>query len=254
MLTRIDYVGDNKRYEACTTDDSRMMVVVDTTVEETQLQELRAKQFAAIVQKMRKTGAQPGLFLWHSSLQLERHTNATSLLFSSLCPPPSPSLLLFLSSPAGLSVGDKVEIFYGCTDPKDEKAFKNALHSFKEYTINKLKTLPLLAKEYLPKYARVILKESHKDADLSSKPFTITLTIPTISVSQQTLTTLVGGDTDASSTAASTLAHYLQTCDLQRFKDGESDALELKVDDMVVSMKMGEHFFLSAKERADAEE
>lgn len=203
MLTRIDYVGDNKRYEASTTDDSRMMVVVDTTVEEAQLQELKAKQFAAIVQKMRKT--------------------------------------------ANLSVGDRVEIFYKCKDAKDDVTFHNALMAFKDYAVGKLKTIPLAADQYMPRYARVLLSESHKDADLSKSAFTIFLTVPTVSMSNETVQSLVGAENH---TIAETLAQYMQTSDMVTL--GACDTMELMVDDVKVTMQRNIHYFMSAKDRMEA--
>lgn len=54
LVTRMDYNGDTKRYEASVSDDGTLMVAIDTTVDEENMGELRAKQFVALVQKLRK--------------------------------------------------------------------------------------------------------------------------------------------------------------------------------------------------------
>jgi len=55
MVTKIEFNGDNTKYEASVSDDGSMMVAIDTTCDEEVLQELRAKQFCAQVQKLRKS-------------------------------------------------------------------------------------------------------------------------------------------------------------------------------------------------------
>ena len=55
MVTKIEFNGDNKVYEASVSDDGSLMVAIDTTCDEEIMQELRAKQFCAQVQKMRKS-------------------------------------------------------------------------------------------------------------------------------------------------------------------------------------------------------
>ncbi len=56
LVTKIDYTGDTKKYEASVSDDGSIMVAIDTTVDDENTAELRAKQFIAIVQKLRKKG------------------------------------------------------------------------------------------------------------------------------------------------------------------------------------------------------
>ena len=55
MVTKIEFNGDATKYEASVSDDGSMMVAIDTTCDEEVLQELRAKQFCAQVQKLRKS-------------------------------------------------------------------------------------------------------------------------------------------------------------------------------------------------------
>ena len=56
LVTKIDYTGDTKRYEASVSDDGSLMVAIDTTIDDENTAELRAKQLIAIVQKLRKKG------------------------------------------------------------------------------------------------------------------------------------------------------------------------------------------------------
>ncbi len=55
LVTKIDFNGDSAKYEASVSDDGLMMVAIETTCDEEVLQELRAKQFCAEVQKLRKS-------------------------------------------------------------------------------------------------------------------------------------------------------------------------------------------------------
>ena len=55
LVTKIEFNGDAKKYEASVSDDGSMMVAIDTTCDEEIMMELRAKQLGAQVQKLRKT-------------------------------------------------------------------------------------------------------------------------------------------------------------------------------------------------------
>ena len=55
MVTKIDFNGDAKKFEASVSDDGSLMVAIDTTCDDEILMELRAKQFGAQVQKLRKS-------------------------------------------------------------------------------------------------------------------------------------------------------------------------------------------------------
>jgi isoleucyl-tRNA synthetase len=55
LVTKIDFNGDNKQYEASVSDDGSLMVAIDTTCDDEIMNELRAKQFGATVQKLRKS-------------------------------------------------------------------------------------------------------------------------------------------------------------------------------------------------------
>jgi len=55
IVVKREFSGDTKKYEACVSDDGSIMVAIDTTIDEEIFQELRARQLAATVQKMRKS-------------------------------------------------------------------------------------------------------------------------------------------------------------------------------------------------------
>lgn len=55
LVVKREFIGDNKQYEAAVSDDGSLMIVIDTTCDEEILAELRARQIAASVQKLRKS-------------------------------------------------------------------------------------------------------------------------------------------------------------------------------------------------------
>lgn len=54
LVTRVDYSGDTKKYEAAVSDDGSIMVAIDCSVEEENWQEYRAKQIVKVVNRLRK--------------------------------------------------------------------------------------------------------------------------------------------------------------------------------------------------------
>ena len=55
LVVKREFRGDTKRFEACSSDDGGLMVAIDTLCDEEVFQELRARQLAAAVQKLRKS-------------------------------------------------------------------------------------------------------------------------------------------------------------------------------------------------------
>jgi isoleucyl-tRNA synthetase len=55
LVVKREFTGDTKQYEAAVSDDGSLMIVIDTTCDEEILAELRARQIAACVQKLRKS-------------------------------------------------------------------------------------------------------------------------------------------------------------------------------------------------------
>ena len=55
IVVKREFSGDTKKYEACVSEDGSIMVAIDTTIDDEIFQELRARQLAATVQKMRKS-------------------------------------------------------------------------------------------------------------------------------------------------------------------------------------------------------
>ena len=55
IVVKREFNGDTKRYEASVSDDGSLLIAIDTTCDAEVLEELRAKTFAATVQKLRKS-------------------------------------------------------------------------------------------------------------------------------------------------------------------------------------------------------
>lgn len=55
VVVKRQFSGDNKKYEACVSEDGTLIVAIDTTFDDTVFEELRARLIASLVQRARKS-------------------------------------------------------------------------------------------------------------------------------------------------------------------------------------------------------
>lgn len=213
-----EFNGDAKRFEAASSEDGSLMIAIDTTCDEEVLQELRARTFAATVQKLRKSS---GLVV-------------------------SDRVEIFYEES-----GDSVVSKDGVSTLVSAAMLKHSAS-----TVKRIKSLPLTM-ELCSKQAIIIIKEVITDLDISKKPITIMLTQPCIAVDTGAVALLINnatsGNTDPTtptgvsvSNTPAMAAMYLQSMDYDRLLSLES--VEVTVDTFSLLLKKGVHYFQSANE------
>lgn len=168
------------------------------------------------------------------------------------------SMVQKLRKSSGLSVTDKVEIFYSVSESKDDAAammkISDSLLKQSEVVLKRLKLLPLPA-THMPPRALLIGKEEVVDTDIVDKgKFSLYLTQPTVSVSMEAIASLCtaaapGGDIPVATTVQSA-AMFLETMEYEKVVASEAVAVE--VDGISFDLKKGVHYFATSEERRKA--
>ena len=186
------------------------MICVDTTCDEEILQELRARTFAATVQKLRKTA---GLVV----------ADKVEIFYEENCVEPVST---------GASTGEVVSV-----------SVSAAMLRHSEATIKRIKSLPMDI-SLCSKQAIVLIKEVITDTDISKNPITIVLTQPCVAVDIEAVAVLVpeGGGVNVPSMAAM----YLQSLDYERVSSMSTVAVT--VDSVPLLLTRGVHYFMSVNE------
>jgi isoleucyl-tRNA synthetase len=209
-----EFNGDTKRFEAASSEDGSLMIAIDTTCDEEVLQELRARTFAATVQKLRKSS---GLVV-------------------------SDRVEIFYEES-----GDGVVSKEGVSTLVSAAMLKHS-----SSTVKRIKSLPLTM-ELCSKQAIVIIKEVITDLDISKKPITIMLTQPCIAVDIGAVALLIDALSSANLNPPGTVSNtpnmaamYLQSMDYDRLLSLES--VDVTIDNIALVLKKGIHYFQSANE------
>lgn len=202
-------VGDATVYEACASDDGKLLVAIDTTCDEEILFELKARLIAGCVQKLRKSA---GLIVG----------DKIEVFYEEMIPPVLPVPSADSSAPVVTAAAVVAEPVTG-TDKKNgkkdsKKEVKSstsssssvpdstlalALSRHVDSTIKRIKTFPMpLALK--SKYAHVVATETIHDAELSKYPVKIVFTSPGYNLDQHAVQELL-----SASTATSTIEQKL---------------------------------------------
>lgn len=144
-----------------------------------------------------------------------------------------------LRKSTGLVVQDVVEVFYTEGEgASGANSVAKALCVHASSTVKRIRTFPL-PESLKPKYAIKLGQETVKDSDLSKSEVTLTLTAPSVSVSENNLLALSEGD----ESVAALLAMYLQTVKYSRLVSRESFAVRVMGRDVVCLKNV--HYFSS---------
>lgn len=206
--------GDNKKYEACASDDGSLMIAIDTTADEELFAELRARTFISTINKLRKS--------------------------------------------SGLTVSDRVEVFYSVTGSKNDELNMNtiadSLTAHADTVQKRLRQMPLPASN-MPKYAYVVAQETLKEVDITATGklnlflTKMTLSVDTKSVRAMCPASAVNADASLDATVDS-VAMFLQTLDFESTLAKET--IEVTTDGIPFMLRKGVHYFGTAEEMVKA--
>lgn len=190
LQVKIEFSGDKKRYEACASDDGKIMVAIDTICDEEVLQELRARLLAASVQKLRKSS---GLVV-------------------------ADKVEIFYEE------GESTDAAATPSGPLSEAVGKHA-----GATIKRIRVVPLPL-SLKPKYSLPIATEVIRDVELSKLPVKLVLSQQCVSVHQPSVAKLVEQllpdlQGDKRAVAVDTFTMYLQSSDFETTAGAESVVL-----------------------------
>lgn len=153
-----------------------------------------------------------------------------------------------LRKSSGLSVQDKVEVFFDETGEGKESVVMRDLRTNTDSVFKKLGALPLPS-SFRPEFAPVFASETVNDDDLGDRPVTISFTTDSVSVDVPTVTAMLAAqktdkDTLAPVDRARMVAMQLQTMSYERLM-GMSE-ISLNIDDYKLTLQKGVHYFANA--------
>lgn len=134
----------------------------------------------------------------------------------------------------GLVAEDVVEVFYD----DSEHALESAIKSRSELFTSRIKLMPL-PKELMPSHALCLGTETFSDDAVSKEPIKFYLTLPTLSVSEEAVTTLCSSKEDAE-----IVTKYLSSMDYTRAVALPTVAIRTVNKEYV--LKQGVHYFPTA--------
>lgn len=171
-----------------------------------------------------------------------------------------------LRKSAGLSAGDRVDLFYELTVPEaakpedtlgkkekeletDRKLVSEALQKYQEAVLKRLKIFPV-AIESKSKFAIPVAKEAINDSDICQSTVTLYLMQPAVVVNILEIVKLCpsGLSAEEATALAEIVAMFVQTKDLDSL--GDVEGLDILAEGSLFSLKKNAHFFLSASDRA----
>lgn len=190
------------------------MICIDTTCDDEILQELRARTFAATVQKLRKSA---GLVVGD---KVE---------------------IFYDESSEGSGINSGIN------------SISAAMLKHSAATVKRIKCLPL-DYSLCSKQAIVVYKEIINDTDISKSPITIYLTQPCIAVDVHMITSTLLSSVESSKgeNVSNMAAMYLQSMEYERISSLSS--VEVTVDSISLVLQRGKHFFLTANEMVTSSE
>jgi isoleucyl-tRNA synthetase len=163
-----------------------------------------------------------------------------------------------LRKSSGLSVMDRVEIFYSVSGSKDDavamKSISDSLMRNADTVQKRLKMVPL-PRDRMPPRAVVIATEQVTDSDICEKgKFTLYLTQLAVSVSMDAIASMCSAAVEGSGIPAATTvenaAMYLQTMEYEALV--ATEAVVVEVDGVSFSFKKGVHYFASSEEKSNS--
>jgi hypothetical protein len=170
-----------------------------------------------------------------------------------------------LRKSAGLSAGDRVDIFYELTLPEgvkseerekkekdleaDRKLVNEALRKYQEAVLKRLKIFPV-AVESRSKFAIPVAKETINDPDICQSTITLYLTQPAVVVNIEEIVKLcpAGLNVEEAMALAEIAAMFVQTKEFDSL--GDVEVVDVLADGTLFSLRKNTHFFLSASDRA----
>ena len=170
-----------------------------------------------------------------------------------------------LRKSAGLSAGDRVDIFYELTLPEgvkreerekkekdleaDRKLVNEALRKYQEAVLKRLKIFPV-AVESRSKFAIPVAKETINDPDICQSTITLYLTQPAVVVNIEEIVKLcpAGLNVEEAVALAEIAAMFVQTKEFDSL--GDVEVVDVLADGTLFSLRKNTHFFLSASDRA----
>ena len=214
LVVKIEFSGDKKRYEACASDDGKIMVAIDTTCDDEVLLELKSRLLAGSVQKLRKSS---GLVV----------ADKVEIFFAE---------------------GESSDAATSDATPNSQLCAAMQKHS--AATIKRIKLLPLPA-SLKPKYALPIATETVKDAELSKLPVQLILTQPALSVcsihlEKLLVSTLAADKHNEVVAIIDTVTMYLQS---MSYDDAITRSeLVVRVEGVRLTLLRGLHYFATAQD------
>lgn len=170
-----------------------------------------------------------------------------------------------LRKSAGLSAGDRVDIFYELTLPEgvkpeerekkekdleaDRKLVNEALRKYQEAVLKRLKIFPV-AVESRSKFAIPVAKETINDPDICQSTITLYLTQPAVVVNIEEIVKLcpAGLNVEEAVALAEIAAMFVQTKEFDSL--GDVEVVDVLTEGTLFSLRKNTHFFLSASDRA----
>lgn len=214
LVVKLEFKGDNKKFEAVGNDEGNVLVAVDTTTDEDMFTELRARAIQGAIQKLRKAS---GLVV---ADKVEMYYDV-----------------------AGLKEADRVVAL---------QQIDLALTKHNDMCMKRLKQLPRHA-SCKSVHARVVAEDSTKDADIVSKgSFVLYLTKPSVEVREDAVKTLVSAaglaDEAAVDHAVKMLVMYLHTVQYARLLSAEQ--WQARLDGVSYTLVRGVHYLPSVTDAA----
>ena len=228
LMVKIEFKGDSAVYEACASDDGKLLIAIDTTCDDEVLCELKSRLLAGSVQKLRKAC---GLVVEDKIEVFYEEVTTTNTATTT-----GPSAGAVNGNDKGAAIEDKKTSKKSKATTADSNnnssnntcdiPLSTALSKHITSTIKRIKTFPLpLALK--PKYAPVLAEETITDSELSKYPVRLVFTRPVLSLEtyavQSLLDTVVSSstsNTNSSNTSSSskeqmlnTVAMYIQSLD-----------------------------------------
>jgi isoleucyl-tRNA synthetase len=213
LQVKIEFSGDKKRYEACGSDDGKLLVAIDTLCDDEVLQELQSRLLAGSVQKLRKSG---GLVV-------------------------GDKVEIFYDEDRGSST---TSASASTTD------LPSSLMKYAGVTYKRLKSFPLPI-TLKPKYARVLANDIIKDNEISKYSTTLQLTQPCVSIDSksvyQMVTSLLSlNDEPTMSQMVDILVMYIQSMDYETVLSKET--IMVMMEKKRFTFVRGVHYFGSTLE------
>jgi isoleucyl-tRNA synthetase len=218
LVVKLEFKGDNKKFEAVGNDEGNVLVAVDTTTDEDMFTELRARAIQGAIQKLRKAS---GLVV---ADKVEMYYDVT-----------------------GLKEAERVVAL---------QQIDLALTKHNEMCMKRLKQLPrhVSCKSV---HARVIAEDTMKDQDIvtGKGSFVLYLTKPCVEVREDAVKALVAaaGLPDEASVdhATKMLVMYLHTVHYARLVNAEQ--WQARLDGVSYTLVRGVHYLPSVTDNATAE-